>query len=258
MSKTQATRKAKPKEHPLDGAFARVKRATFHLKEAQSISDRFLRGSQRESLRDMSPNIVHGDWQFDSGYRGRRVQLPIDFRLSVGEAIHNLRCALDYLVFELARHDTPSVPNAKTQFPICDSPQHFKQKLGHWLKGVSSSHIDSLESLQPYAGRNHLRWLKTLRDTSNRDKHRTLVATTDIASATVRMGRGLVPLRKRRGSVRRQILARGATGKRDVHIDAQTTLKITFQDRRDVFITLNNLVRRVPEVLKLFKPEFKV
>jgi hypothetical protein len=89
----------------------------------------------------------------------------------IGEAVYNLRAALDYLAHELALHDSGTVQ--KTQFPIKDKPSDFWKKDGTaaTLPGINAVHLAAFEALQPYKGCD---WTLTLRNLSNPDKHREL------------------------------------------------------------------------------------
>ena len=80
--------------------------------------------------------------------------------LAVSDAIHNLRAALDYLVYELALHDSRAVQEG-TQLPLeCvksgkapgGNDIGFDAVKSRFLKGVSTDHREAIERLQPYNG----------------------------------------------------------------------------------------------------------
>ncbi len=70
--------------------------------------------------------------------------------MMVGEIVYNLRAALDHLVWGLAtRNGRISV--GRVGFPVCDSPEHFKQvSHGGMLKGVPRKFYPLIASAQPY------------------------------------------------------------------------------------------------------------
>lgn len=126
------------------------------------------------------------------------VEIPreIGDRLSIriGEHIYNLRAALDYLVYELSGH------KRETQFPIEDDCDGFESRktgrdadgkdVRRYLRGVSLTHCDLIESVQPYrlkAGDSDERanWSGLLGALSNEDKHRRLVALNGITGQPV-------------------------------------------------------------------------
>jgi len=105
----------------------------------------------------------------------------------VGDVVHNLRCALDHLAFQLALYHrdgslTPQQERA-VQFPISDSEEKFRKKRDRYLGYIAPEHRTIIEGLQPYhglAGRPdswsgpYIHQLALLRNLSDTDKHRML------------------------------------------------------------------------------------
>jgi hypothetical protein len=112
---------------------------------------------------------------------------PPDFqRLSLifADAIHNLRSALDHLVFAIAeRQITPWPPPDKVlkslSFIIADDPAQWSADSGRKLKLLHPDVRTAMESVQPYNRRNEYRppLLALLRDLDDFDKHRLLTLT---------------------------------------------------------------------------------
>lgn len=103
-----------------------------------------------------------------------------DWSLVVGDALHNLRSALDNAIFALAvaisQKNPP--PNARDiGFPITEAPALFQNRLDRGDLGEmrdSPEVVALVESLQPY-NRPNLPYrpaLSMLRDLNIRDKHR--------------------------------------------------------------------------------------
>jgi hypothetical protein len=101
--------------------------------------------------------------------------------LTVGDCLHNLRAALDYIVWDLAG----TKGTRSHQFPIVeDSTEFWKQAIKRGrLADVDPAAQTDIEKLQPYHGRNgarnHPLWL--LNELVNADKHHALVLTAVIA-----------------------------------------------------------------------------
>jgi len=114
--------------------------------------------------------------------------------LIVGDAIHNLRGALDHLAFQLALKNTAAtIVNERErmrriQFPIEDAPERFKRRCqgrnrGGWIADLHADHQAIIERYQVYHRLDDegLEWaryfhpLETLRDLSDADKHRLLL-----------------------------------------------------------------------------------
>ena len=98
--------------------------------------------------------------------------------LVVGDCLHNLRCALDHLVFAIAVHQsgTTSPPDEhRFQFPIADSHANFQKSVSR-IVSLSAPVQSAIEAIQPY-NRPHPKLpppLSILRDLENVDKHRFL------------------------------------------------------------------------------------
>lgn len=111
--------------------------------------------------------------------------MPLHWPLLAGEAVQNLRSALDHLIYEKAGG------NGRTQFPIFTSPEDFKSHASAMMKGVPDPVRTAIEKVQPYrhmpgeAAHDPLAQLRTL---SNHDKHRMLAT---VLSAVTREGVGL-------------------------------------------------------------------
>lgn len=103
--------------------------------------------------------------------------------LLVGDVVHNMRSALDHLVFQLALRNTGGrvVRPLQTQFPIGDSRDLSDKAAKTRLAEVAPCHKDIIEEFQPYhpmeenisVGR-YFHPLAKLRDLSDADKHRIL------------------------------------------------------------------------------------
>jgi len=103
---------------------------------------------------------------------GRR-PMPEDWSLRAGEAVQNLRAALDHATF------AKSPTNEFTQFPITTSRRQFKAASTKDLEGVDEETRAIIEKHQPWnvaPEQPNEAGLELLRRMSNADKHRELVA----------------------------------------------------------------------------------
>jgi hypothetical protein len=108
-----------------------------------------------------------------TAYAVVREQPPRDLGPLIGDAVHNIRSALDYLIYELA---PPNVrAKGTTQFPISLTPQKFTDSAFR-IEGITGDERKLIERVQPYHS-DHPRThpLAVLNRLSNRDKHRLLV-----------------------------------------------------------------------------------
>ena len=110
-----------------------------------------------------------------------------------GQVIYNVRCALDYLAWQLVIENTGAEPPEPrlVQFPIADHPDDLtKQRTPReTLALVSDDAQTFIRNVQPYNGGEYER-LGWLRDISNFDKHRTpAIATYAVLDSTMNFGR---------------------------------------------------------------------
>src|SRR5688572_20285944 len=79
------------------------------------------------------------------GLAKEREAPPDYWPLLAGDAIQNLRSALDHVVYAAA-----SAGNDRTQFPIFTDRDGYKGQNPNWLKGVLDSVKATIENAQPY------------------------------------------------------------------------------------------------------------
>lgn len=108
---------------------------------------------------------------------------PVDLALTLGECVHALRGALEYITWQLALKAKGREPTdkeaRKIAFPICDEPEWFSDSAV--LDHIEEEAAKELALHQPYAeklgGAHDPASLALLRDLSNQDKHRLIVVT---------------------------------------------------------------------------------
>ena len=120
----------------------------------------------------------------------------------LGDAIHNLRSALDHLVYAIGVHESKGQLSAQkrkqSSFVICNNPNDLKSKYWH-IAPLSVGVRTAIEGVQPY-----VRPLATmppllavLRDLDDADKHRLLtVVLSQPTRAAFRNVRNLIPEQK--------------------------------------------------------------
>ena len=159
--------------HPLAGVVAKFKRASEQFDELRSEMDAFFSA-------DEPPHYSVGSfdvdaWEWVERFHVRR-EPPLRFGVLIGDCVHNLRSALDHLVWQVTILDGGS-PNNATQFPIVGkSEEAFEKAADRQIPGLNAKHRRFVKSLQPFsAGADadgHA--LAVLASLSNTDKHRVL------------------------------------------------------------------------------------
>jgi hypothetical protein len=232
--------------HPLDSCFERLKRADEHLLDFNSRVETMLMKQAYAVGIKLDQNPPHHIIE---------VTLPPEtffdmrFGVLVGEIFYNLRCSLDYLIFELAKLDS-GVEQDGTQFPIVDTKKDFEGRAARWLKGMNNGHIAAIERLQPYNG---CSWTKRLRECSNADKHRHLVQAG--GTATINVHSSLEKDLARCWGYDRQI-PHPAAGQPPVKMKVYPSGGVTFPDGATVPETVEEIKAQVAHTLIAFKPDF--
>lgn len=159
--------------HPLDDSYAKVERAKEQLAELWQL----IASWDKEPLR-----VFLGENPATGELLAKIPEVPVlppRWSILVGEIAHNLRSALDYVVYQLA--DDPD--NARTAFPIARSKRAYsksrsKKKPSYrdrCLKGVPEKWARWIDRLQPFESPmpiERMKGLLILNYLSNRDKHR--------------------------------------------------------------------------------------
>jgi hypothetical protein len=158
--------------HPLEGVHNKIIRAEEHLATIRAEIARHehkCKIVQRKNLEDRTIEFI-----------GELPEPPILLSVIVGDCFHNLRSALDHLVWQLVEANPPNRGSAKNQFPICKSAADFQKQAKTRLMGITSNAVAVIERLQPFVLGLSFDWhpLWRINELVNIDKHRTLMITT--------------------------------------------------------------------------------
>jgi hypothetical protein len=171
-------KRAQRVNHPLDGVWAKLARADEHLKALDAEIPVFL---------DSNPHTYRGHIDREASRYVVTIHItrppPIEWSVIVGDFVHNLRSALDHLVWQLvllSGNEPVSGPGGN-QFPIFTTkPGDMRlrnNRFNRQLRGVHRSVRAAIHRIQPYrAGRDaNRRPLAVLADLSNEDKHQAIL-----------------------------------------------------------------------------------
>jgi hypothetical protein len=165
----------------LYGPRLKVERAEHHIHDLETLFERYV----SDSLNRLRPDRKHRLLK-----QGRTVQeavFPKHTSTVLGDALHNLRVALDHAYY-LAAEANGAVMDEFTRFPFFKDRQSLEGSInGHKKKGLTPSDavIDAIvDRIQPYqAGKLRLYDLHRLDIT---DKHMVLIPT--VSSLTIESG----------------------------------------------------------------------
>jgi hypothetical protein len=102
--------------------------------------------------------------------------VPDEISLIVGDAIHNLRSALDYLMWQLVEAGG-GIPDRNIYFPIAESAKQYKSSIrNREIQKIAPDALHIIGSVQPYQTDDQTLWLLHKLDII--DKHRLLLTVT--------------------------------------------------------------------------------
>lgn len=147
----------------------KVGRANGHIKDLKSTIGAFLDNRPYSVKGNRNEHTGHLEWMLTSAR-----EIPINICLIAGDAIQNLRSALDHLAWQLVLANGGS-PTTSTCFPISKSAAvHLSKETQQRMAGMCAEAIAAINALHPYAGGNVTLW--RLHSLNNRDKHKLLLA----------------------------------------------------------------------------------
>jgi hypothetical protein len=148
----------------------KIEWAKHHFRELYSVIRSFVRPNPYRILVQRDPQTREVLYCVSND-----VAVPRDIGLRTGDVIQNLRTAPDYLGCALVTANGGVVTN-RSGFPILDNPltaPHEQKMFARKVKGMSSTAVDLIPSINAYKGGNDILW--RLHALNNIDKHRLLV-----------------------------------------------------------------------------------
>lgn len=163
----------------LASAQAKLARAERHLSELAAAERRFWEesGNDYGATVTTEPGPDGRPWAYQRLHEPP--QPPTRLALIAGDAVHNIRSALDHLVFALvlANPDHPDPPTRQNEFPIWErEPKNSDRRatFGRKLRGIADEPHRWIVDLQPFSrpGSKEAQHLLDVDRLDNIDKHR--------------------------------------------------------------------------------------
>lgn len=131
----------------IDNIRVKIQRARKYVDEAATFIESYL---------DKKPFVV--SYKRDPNTRRlvyfvSSVQEP-DPQLSgmVGDALHNLRSALDHIAYQLVLIGTGKAPSRRVYFPIWDSQAKYEAEGRSQIDGARPEAVTAVDAIKPYKG----------------------------------------------------------------------------------------------------------
>ena len=172
-------------------ALAKYERAQKHIQDFKIAVDTF-----RDANRD-HVGVKVDEQTGDIVYYVKSVPVvPTEISLLLGDALHNLRSALDHLAHAIVRPTTPTAIK-DTFFPIADTADGYCSMAGACIKGIRQPCRQIFDRIQPYKGGGFGHYLWQLNKLDVIDKHRLLLTVSFAPS-----GRTLTPSEREKANAK--------------------------------------------------------
>lgn len=171
-------------DEKIESVRVKVERAKQHLRELETARDGFIAATPYAIQSKFNPQTG-----YDEFFVTNIESPPDEISTIVGDVIHNLRSALDYLAYQLVLVNGAE-PTSQTCFPIYDNASKYNSGRIGKLRGMAQSAINAIDDIEPYlGGEDALYYLHKL---DIADKHHALLFTiTCVTKISLRISGGL-------------------------------------------------------------------
>lgn len=174
----------KSSDHRLAAVVGKYNRSSEQFDQLLAEMDAFFN-------KEPKPHASLGEFDAEKGEWIEHFQIleepPVRFGVILGDVIHNLRSALDHLIWQVTLLDG-GTPDRNTQFPIIAEGQHeFDTEAKRRIPDLSPEHRAVVQKVQPYHAGDEARRhpLAVLGCFSNIDKHRLVHPTNSASIASI-------------------------------------------------------------------------
>ena len=157
--------------HPYEDVLSKIKWADYHIDNFRAAILEFFKTNPYEFAVEVDPNIGNKIYTLI-----KVTPVPPQVRLAAGDAIQNMRSALDYLACGLVAVNKVE-PSDQVGFPISESEPLSDRQQARFqgkVQGMRQDAIDAIKAIKPYKGGNNTLW--RLHHLNRIDKHRLLMA----------------------------------------------------------------------------------
>jgi hypothetical protein len=157
--------------NPYDDVISKIARAKKHINDFRDAAVAFGKTDPYGIAIERDPKTRQRTYTIT-----KVTPIPPEISLIAGDAIQNLRSALDYLACGLVRANK-ATPSSQVCFPISESEpltERQQTRFAGQVEGMRQDAIDAIKAIKPYKGGNNTLWM--LHRLNIIDKHRLLMA----------------------------------------------------------------------------------
>jgi len=158
------------KTDPLFSSKLKADRAKRHIVELNNGIIDYIKSKPYRVVVEQGTNSPNHLWTLRV-----RNEVPHNFAVIIGDAIHNLRSALDLLASDLVELNGGNTKDV--YFPFCESADNLESAITNRHIGRAGEDVvEIIRSLKPYKGGNEM--LRAIHDLDITDKHKALIPAT--------------------------------------------------------------------------------
>jgi hypothetical protein len=159
----------------LRGALLKLGRAQHHIDDLRAKIDEFLAAKPFKLIIQIRSN----PGEFALRIKQDRA-IPESFSLIIGDAVHNLRSALDLTMYGMARERASKPSRIQFPFPKSSSAKDIQNAFNSaQVNGAGTKVVEKILSFRPFPKNGNATFCN-LHALSNRDKHRLLILSRSI------------------------------------------------------------------------------
>ena len=153
----------------LAGPLLKLNRAKFHIENLRATLEQFIATNPYRTITKHDPETG-----YVTHYLERADPIPATCSVLVGDALNNLRSALDHLAQQFYLVGSGATTESfKISYPIFEDVTSYNEGAGGKVIGMRQEAIDFISATKPYHGGNDLLW--QIHKLNIIDKHRTLL-----------------------------------------------------------------------------------
>lgn len=149
------------------GAWLKIERAKKHLRDLEAAVAAFRATDPYHIIKHIDPNTGER-----VAVRKIKTHPPAEWGLLIGDSVHNLRTALDYLICEAVTLNGNEV-KTRHGFPLGHPRRKIKDAMENKVGGAGQNAINLVQSMETYRGGNEL--FMALRALDIMDKHTMII-----------------------------------------------------------------------------------
>lgn len=159
---------------PFADSRLKIKRAKKHIADFRRLESRFRKRHPYSLITEENPDPAKTPDQFYVWRLRVNEVAPLEtMSLIAGDALHNLRSALDLMACEAVRRNGQS--DEDVQFPVCYKPKSLKTAItNRHVERAGRRFVAIVRALKPYKGGHPI--IRSLHDLDIIDKHRVRLA----------------------------------------------------------------------------------